>query len=162
MPPLNTAGASPCDRCRQPRGMIPTNPDREPGPRNRRTEVADPDEPVNANPAEPVRELGRSGRELSRTNRFAKRFATPSEPVPEFERISSRTGPSVGFVAILPRGSPALPTRPGDQRVHARYLEWVKRMPSLTSKPWGVNLTILREFSDAEKYLNAIIESPVI
>merc|ERR1719197_1413113 len=67
---------------------------------------------------------------------------------PELAAAVSNAG-GIGLICSHQAGSPE------------GYLEWVKRMPSLTSKPWGVNLTILREFSDAQKYLNAIIESQV-
>jgi len=67
---------------------------------------------------------------------------------PELAAAVSNSG-CLGFVCAHQAGSPE------------RYLEWIKQMNKLTDKPWGVNLTILREFKDAEKYLDAIIASGV-
>jgi nitronate monooxygenase len=50
-----------------------------------------------------------------------------------------------GFVCAHTSGDPA------------KCVEWLMQMDSLTNKPWGVNLTILRSFKQASEYLDAII-----
>eukprot|EP01049_Picozoa_sp_SAG25_P001341 SAG25_NODE_58_length_18473_cov_99.552846_12_plen_319_part_00 len=65
---------------------------------------------------------------------------------PELAAAVSNAG-GCGFVCAHMAGSPE------------RCVEWLQRMNDLTTKPWGVNLTILREFANAEGYCDAIIES---
>ena len=65
--------------------------------------------------------------------------------MPELAAAVSNAG-GCGFVCAHNAGSPET------------CVEWLKQMPLLTDKPWEVNLTILREFADAEGYCNAIIE----
>ena len=65
---------------------------------------------------------------------------------PELAAAVSNAG-GYGFVCAHMAGSPE------------RCVEWLAQMPKLTDKPWGVNLTILREFKDAEGYCEAIIQS---
>ena len=65
---------------------------------------------------------------------------------PELAAAVSNAG-GCGFVCAHQSGDPE------------RCVEWLKQMNELTDKPWGVNLTILREFTQAEGYCNAIIEA---
>lgn len=65
---------------------------------------------------------------------------------PELAAAVSNAG-GCGFVCAHQSGDPE------------RCVEWLKQMDELTDKPWGVNLTILREFTQAEGYCNAIIEA---
>lgn len=65
---------------------------------------------------------------------------------PELAAAVSNAG-GCGFVCAHQSGDPK------------RCVEWLKQMDELTDKPWGVNLTILREFTQAEGYCNAIIDA---
>jgi NAD(P)H-dependent flavin oxidoreductase YrpB (nitropropane dioxygenase family) len=65
---------------------------------------------------------------------------------PELAAAVSNAG-GCGFVCAHQSGDPE------------RCVEWLKQMDELTDKPWGVNLTILREFTQAEGYCNAIIDA---
>ena len=67
---------------------------------------------------------------------------------PELAAAVSNAG-GCGFVCAHQAGSPET------------CVEWLKQMDELTDKPWGVNLTILREFTQAEGYCDAIIEAQV-
>ena len=70
---------------------------------------------------------------------------------PELAAAVSNAG-GLGFVCAHQAGSPDT------------CVEWLQQMDTLTDKPWGVNLTILREFANAEGFCNAIIEAqcPII
>jgi len=65
---------------------------------------------------------------------------------PELAAAVSNAG-GCGFVCAHQSGSPET------------CVEWLRQMDELTDKPWGVNLTILREFTQAEGYCDAIIEA---
>lgn len=69
---------------------------------------------------------------------------------PELAAAVSNAG-GLGLFAVLNAGTPE------------KCREWIRKMPTLTDKPWGVNLTILPAITPPpyEDYVRVIIEEGV-